>query len=86
MPGNLGLNSKRLNSTNRAITLGSMLVNNNTNGVGSGKRLYNWYKLQNQCQGQVFTCIWGIKRGQWAPPSTPFNHYHPYYSSNMYMK
>ena len=86
MPANFGFNSKRINSTNRPITLGGMLVNQNSNGPSSTKRIYNWYKLQEKCQGEVFECIWGIKRGQWGPPSNSNNFYHPYYSHNMYLR
>lgn len=74
-----GFNTKRLNSGNRTVTLGGMLVNNNINC----KRIFNWHKQQNT-QQSPFTMVWGIKHGQWAPPSHPFNTYTPYYSTQMY--
>lgn len=84
MPGTLSFNSKRINSTNRSITLGSMLVSNGSHGPSSSKRVYNWHKTQSSCQGDSIERIWGIKRGQWGPPTYPLNHYHPYYSNAMY--
>lgn len=84
MPGILSFNSKRITSTNRAITLGSMLVCNGQIGAGSSKRLYNWIQTKSECQGNPIECIWGISKGQWGPPTYPFNHYYPYYSNSMY--
>ena len=82
MSGSLGFNSRRLSSANRPITLGSMLSSGH-NGPASTKRVYNWNKTANNVE--PFTATFGITRGYFGPPSTPFSTYHPYYSSNMYL-
>jgi hypothetical protein len=86
MPGSLGFNSRRLTSTNRVITLGSMLASNH-NGPASVKRMYYWYTKTNPNNTQnnnFFTNTFEIQYGMWGPPTTPLNYYHPYYSTKMY--